>query len=144
MGVSMKKYINQGKIKHIRALYLGLSDIGRVTQDNSNLLALRETFPKSWAVFQEDIECSRYLENGLSFYQEMDYDDIDVAFLPAYDRYCDGDTMIYIFKLLKKLIRAKGIQYDSIVILGLSELKPEFKKRLVASFPLVFKDFKEE
>lgn len=144
MGVTMKKYVNQLTSDNAIILYIGLTDIGRVTQENSNLKAIQSRFPKTWSIFQEDINNSVYLEKGLLHYTGLDKNDLDVAFIPAYDRYCDGDTMIYIFKLLEKLLRKGKYSYNQIIILGMNDLKPEFVKRFVISFPQVFKDYNYE
>lgn len=137
----MNKYVNRIHKDLNTKLYIGLTDIGRVSELNENLKLVQQRHPKAWTRFVEDINNSVYLDKGLIVYRGLDEQGIDVAFLPTYDRYCDGDTMIYIFKLLKKHLNIHKIQYHEIIILGTDKLKPEFTRRLQTSFPLVFNSY---
>ena len=140
----MNKYVNRNKSGLNTTLYIGLTDIGRVSELNENLRLVQNIHPKTWEKFVEDVNNSVYLDKGLLVYRGLDNLESDVAFLPTYDRYCDGDTMIYIFKLLKKQLSGQRIQYKEIIVLGTEKLKPEFTRRLTTSFPLVFNTYEIE
>lgn len=139
----MRKYRNVNPNTKDSVLYLGLSDIGRITESNANLNYIKETFPNSWSSFQEDIKNSNYLNAGLIIYNDKDREGVDVAFVPAYDRYCDSATITYIFQILKKVMRRTAKSYFEIVIPEIGLLKPEFVTRFDVSFPGVFEDYKQ-